>query len=108
MKRRDFADAGNPLLFLLICCVANRFVDGMQVGAGVTVGKRGGTLTASIEYSAIDVSHISAGNAPQTGGYTPTEGPSWGHPMPFLGAVWPFLEPFCGHLSPKVDEIFQK
>ena len=30
-----------------------------------------------------------------------TEGPSWGHPMPVLGALCPFLEPFCGQLSPK-------
>ena len=36
-----------------------------------------------------------------------TEGPSWGYPMAVLGAVFPSLEPFCGHLSPKVDEIFQ-
>ena len=37
-----------------------------------------------------------------------TKGPMWGHPMPVLGALSPFLEPFHGHLSPKVDEIFQK
>ena len=37
-----------------------------------------------------------------------TEDPMWGHPMPVLGALSPFLEPFRGHLSPKVDEIFQK
>ena len=30
------------------------------------------------------------------------------NPVPVLGAFCPFLEPFCGHLSPKVDEIFQK
>ena len=34
----------------------------------------------------------------------PTEGPWWGYPMLVLGAVCPFLEPFCGHLSPKVDK----
>ena len=28
--------------------------------------------------------------------------------MPVLGAVCSFLEPFCGHLSRKVDEIFKK
>ena len=28
--------------------------------------------------------------------------------MPVLGALSPFLEPFYGHLSPKVDETFQK
>jgi len=37
-----------------------------------------------------------------------TEDPMWGHPMPVLGALSPFLEPFRGHLSPKVDEIFPK
>ena len=37
-----------------------------------------------------------------------TEDPLWGHPRPVLGATDPYLEPFCGHLSPKVDEIFQK
>jgi serine/threonine protein kinase len=37
-----------------------------------------------------------------------TKGPSRGYPMPVLGALSPFLEPFCGHLSPKVDAIFQK
>ena len=38
----------------------------------------------------------------------PTEGPSWWYPRPVLGAIDPYLEPFCGHLSPKVEEIFQK
>jgi hypothetical protein len=37
-----------------------------------------------------------------------TEGPSWGYPKVVLGAIRSFLEPFCGHSSPKVDEIFQK
>ena len=37
-----------------------------------------------------------------------TEDPMWGHPRPVLGALSPFLEPFRGHLMPKVDEIFQK
>jgi hypothetical protein len=40
-------------------------------------------------------------------GSSATEGPSWGYPRPVLGAINPYLEPFCGHLSPKVDEIFQ-
>jgi hypothetical protein len=39
---------------------------------------------------------------------TPTKGRSWGYPVPGLGTVSPFLDPFCGHLSPKGDEIFQK
>jgi len=34
-----------------------------------------------------------------------TEDPMWGHPMPVLGALSPFLEPFCGHLSPKLDKV---
>ena len=34
-----------------------------------------------------------------------TEGPTWGHPMLVLGAVCSFLEPFCGHLSPKLDKV---
>ena len=34
-----------------------------------------------------------------------TEGRMWGHPMPVLGALSPFLEPFCGHLSPKLDKV---
>ena len=37
-----------------------------------------------------------------------TKGPMWGYPRPVLGAVDPFLEPFCGYLSLKVDEIFRK
>ena len=36
------------------------------------------------------------------------EGPMWGHPMPVLGALSPFLEPFCGHLSPKIDKVSEK
>ena len=35
-----------------------------------------------------------------------TEGPSWWYPRPVLGAIGPYLEPFCGLLSPKVDKIF--
>ena len=38
----------------------------------------------------------------------PTEGPMWGHPMPVLGALIPFLEPFCVHLSPKIDKVSEK
>ena len=37
----------------------------------------------------------------------PTNGPWWGHSRCGLGAVGAVLEPFCGRLSPKVDEIFQ-
>jgi len=35
----------------------------------------------------------------------PTEGSSWGYPMIVLGAVCSFLEPFCEHLSPKIDKV---
>ena len=34
----------------------------------------------------------------------PTEGPSWGYPVPGLGAVSPFLEPFCCGLLSKSDK----
>ena len=37
-----------------------------------------------------------------------TEGPMWGHPMPVLGALSSFLEPFGGHLSPKLDKVSWK
>ena len=37
-----------------------------------------------------------------------TEGPSWGYPMLVLGAVCSFLEPFCGHLSPKNDKVSEE
>ena len=37
--------------------------------------------------------------------FIPTEGPTWGHPMLVLGAICSFLEPFCGHLSPKLDKV---
>ena len=35
-----------------------------------------------------------------------TEGPLWGHPRCGLGAVGVVLEPFCGHLSPKIDKVY--
>ena len=41
-------------------------------------------------------------------GASATEGPSWGYPMLVLGTVCSFSEPLCGHLSPKVDKIFQR
>ena len=34
-----------------------------------------------------------------------TRGPSWGHLLVVLGAILSFLEPFCGHLLPKVDKF---
>ena len=34
-----------------------------------------------------------------------TKGPMWGYPLPVLGAISPFLEPFCGHLSSKIDKV---
>ena len=38
----------------------------------------------------------------------PTRGPSWGHSRFVLGAIGSFLEPFCGHLSPKIDKVSEK
>ena len=34
-----------------------------------------------------------------------TKGPMWGYPRCGLGAVGAVLEPFCGHLSPKLDKV---
>ena len=34
-----------------------------------------------------------------------TRDPSWGHPRCGLGAVGAVLEPFRGHLSPKIDKV---
>ena len=36
-----------------------------------------------------------------------TQGPSRVIPGILFGELDSFLEPFCGHLSPKVDKIFQ-
>ena len=36
---------------------------------------------------------------------TTTEGPLWGHSSVVLGAIVPFLEPFCGHLSSEIDKV---
>ena len=38
----------------------------------------------------------------------PTQTPSWGHSRFVLGAIGSFLEPFCGHLSPKMDKVSEK
>jgi len=32
----------------------------------------------------------------------------WGHPMLVLGALCSLLEPFCGHLSPKIDKVSEE
>ena len=37
-----------------------------------------------------------------------TRGPSWGHPMVVLGTIRSFLEPFCGHLLPKIDKVSEE
>ena len=37
-----------------------------------------------------------------------TRGPSWGHPMVALGTIRSLLEPFCGHLSPKIDKVSEE
>ena len=39
---------------------------------------------------------------------TSTKGPMWGYPRLVLGALGSFLEPFCGHVLPKVDKICSK
>ena len=38
----------------------------------------------------------------------PTKGPMWGYPRLVLGALGSFLEPFFGHVLPKVDKICSK
>ena len=40
--------------------------------------------------------------------WTPTKGPMWGYPRFVLGAIGSFLEPFCGHLSPKLDKVSEE
>ena len=37
-----------------------------------------------------------------------TEGPSWGHSKVVLGAIRLFLEPLCGHFSPKNDKVSEE
>jgi len=37
-----------------------------------------------------------------------TEDPMWGYPVFVLGAISSFLEPFYGHLSPKLDKLCSK
>ena len=37
-----------------------------------------------------------------------TKGPMWWYPRLVLGALGSFLEPFCGHLLPKVDRLCSK
>ena len=39
---------------------------------------------------------------------SPTRGPSWGHSSVVLGTTVSFLEPFRGHLSPKIDKVSEK
>ena len=52
---------------------------------------------------------IGAGGARTPGGMgVATKGPMWGHPMLVLGALCSFLEPFCGHLSPKIDKVSEE
>ena len=41
-------------------------------------------------------------------GLLTTKGPMRGHPMLVLGALCSFLEPFCGHLSPKNDKVSEE
>ena len=37
-----------------------------------------------------------------------TQTPMWGYPVPVLGAISPFLEPFRGRLSPNIDNVSEK
>jgi hypothetical protein len=37
-----------------------------------------------------------------------TEGPLRGHSKVVLGAIRSLLEPFCGHLSPKIDKVSEE
>ena len=37
-----------------------------------------------------------------------TKGPMWWYPRLVLGALGSFLEPFCGHVLPKVDKLSSK
>ena len=37
-----------------------------------------------------------------------TKGRMWGYPRLVLGALGSLLEPFCGHLLPKVDRLCSK
>ena len=32
----------------------------------------------------------------------------WGYPVFVLGAISSFLEPFRGHLSPKIDKVYEE
>ena len=41
-------------------------------------------------------------------GWGSIKGPMWGHPVPVLGAISPFLEPFRGRLSPNIDNFSEK
>jgi hypothetical protein len=36
---------------------------------------------------------------------SPPKGPMWGHPVPVLGAISPFLEPFRGRVSSNIDNV---
>ena len=42
---------------------------------------------------------------PAFGTLRATKGPMWGHPVPVLGAISPFLEPYRGRLSPNIDNV---
>ena len=52
------------------------------------------------------VNCLPPGRSKPIGNFLPntTRGPSWGHSNVVFGAVVSFLEPLCGHLSPKIDK----
>ena len=68
-------------------------------------------MTLSSPPKSFCVSFFSArgcsGNLPR-GGERSTKGPMWGLPVPVLGAISPFLEPFRGRLSPNIDNFSEK
>ena len=66
--------------------------------------ERDGAYDASSELAACRVHGASV----QGESWDSTEGPSGGYPSVVLGAIVSFLEQFCGHLSAKNDQIFQK
>ena len=41
-------------------------------------------------------------------GAAATKGPSWGHSKVVLGAIRSLLEPFYGHLAPKIDKVSEE
>ena len=68
------------------------------------------TSTHSLTHSLTHTHSRRCGSSNVSGlpGTVATDGPWWGHPMLVLEALCSFLEPFCGHLSPKVDKVSEE